>query len=142
MLRVGLITTIPKFHRKQKSGWYRNQYTNNTIDGTYKGSYAVSEGWGTDVNADFLVGISKEFDKFSVDASFGGNTFRVKNHNFNENVSGFVVRDFYSISNGTVQNLGYGFNQSRVNSLYGVAEFGYNSIITSILQVEMTGSPY
>ncbi len=99
----------------------------NTDDGTYKGSYSVSEGWGTDVNADFLVGISKEFDKFSVDASFGGNTFRVKNHNFNENVSRFVVRDFYSISNGTNQNLGYGFNQSRVNSLYGVAEFGYNS---------------
>jgi TonB-linked SusC/RagA family outer membrane protein len=101
----------------------------NSSDGTYKGSYNVSEGWGTDVNADYLVGMSKKFGKFSVDASIGGNTFRVVDHNFNERVSNFVVRDFYSISNGTNQSLSYGFSQSRVNSLYGLAEFGYNSMI-------------
>ena len=31
--------------------------TNN--DGSYKGSYSVGEGWGTDVNADFLLGSRK-----------------------------------------------------------------------------------
>ena len=67
----------------------------NTSDGTFKGSYNVSEGWGTDINADYLVGGSKQFGKFSVDASFGGNTFRTKNHNFNQSVSNFIVRDFY-----------------------------------------------
>ena len=94
---------------------------------TYKGSYSVGEGWGIDVNADFLVGFNKDFGKFSVDATFGGNTFRVKNHNFNENVSNFVVRDFFSISNGTTQNLGYGYSKRRTNSLYGTAGIGYNS---------------
>ena len=100
----------------------------NTADGTYKGSYNVSEGWGTDINADFLVGASKQFNKFSVDASFGGNTFRVKNHNFNQSVTNFIVRDFFSIANGTNKTQDYGFDESRVNSLYGLAEFGYNSM--------------
>jgi TonB-linked SusC/RagA family outer membrane protein len=100
----------------------------NTADGTYKGSYSVSEGWGTDINADYLIGASKQFGKLSVDASFGGNTFRIKNHNFNQNVSNFVVRDFFSIANGNNKTQGFGFSQSRVNSLYGLAEFGWNSM--------------
>ena len=100
----------------------------NTSDGTWKGSYSVSEAWGTDINADYLVGVSKRFNKLSVDASFGGNTYRVKNHSFRQSVSHFVVRDFYSIPNGTNQTQNYGFNEFRVNSLYGLAEFGYNSM--------------
>ncbi|MBN1144303.1 MAG: SusC/RagA family TonB-linked outer membrane protein [Bacteroidales bacterium] len=100
----------------------------NVSDGTYKGTYNVGEGWGTDINADFLVGATKTFNKLSVDASFGGNTFRVKNHSFNQTVTNFVVRDFFSIANGTNQTLSYDYDESRVNSLYGLAEFGYNSV--------------
>ena len=97
-------------------------------DGTWKGNYSTSEGWGTDINADYLIGASKQFGKFSVDASFGGNTYRVKNHNFNVSSSHFTVRDLYSIANGVDKTQGFGFNQRRVNSLYGLAEFGYGSI--------------
>ena len=60
-------------------------------DGTYKGSYNTSEGKGTDVNADFLLGGSHKFGKFSVDASFGGNTWRVEDRSFNEMHSNFIV---------------------------------------------------
>ncbi|MCX6011920.1 MAG: SusC/RagA family TonB-linked outer membrane protein, partial [Chloroflexi bacterium] len=98
-------------------------------DGTFKGSYSLSEGWGINVNADFLVGVSKKFNKFSVDASVGGNTFRAKNHNFNESASNFTVRDFFSIANGVTKTPSYGYGQTRVNSLYGLAELGYNSMI-------------
>jgi TonB-linked SusC/RagA family outer membrane protein len=97
-------------------------------DGTWKGNYGVSEGWGTDINADFLIGAAKEFGKFSVDASIGGNTFRVENHSFNVSASHFTVRDLYSIANGVDKSQGFGYNQSQVNSLYGMAEFGYSSI--------------
>jgi TonB-linked SusC/RagA family outer membrane protein len=97
-------------------------------DGTFKGSYNVGEGWGTNVNADFIVGVNKKFNKFSVNASFGGNTFRVKNHTFNENASNLTVRDLFSISNGVTKTPTYGFSQLRVNSLYGLAELGYNSM--------------
>ncbi len=100
----------------------------NTSDGTYKGTYNLQEGYGTDVNADFLIGATKQFNKFSVDASFGGNTFRVKNHNFGINVTNFTVRDFFAVNNGVTKTPSYGYNKSRVNSLYGIAEFGYNSM--------------
>jgi TonB-linked SusC/RagA family outer membrane protein len=98
-------------------------------DGTYKGTYRVEEGWGTDVNSDFLIGASKKFNKFTVDASFGGNTFRVKNHNFVETATNLTVRDLFSIANGVTKTPTFGFNQTRVNSLYGLAEFGYNSML-------------
>ncbi len=98
-------------------------------DGTYKGTYNLSEGKGTDVNADFLVGGGKQFDKFSIDANFGGNTWRVKNNSFNQSSSNFIVRDLYSIANGSVRNQSYGYSQFRVNSLYGWAELGFQNLL-------------
>ena len=97
-------------------------------DGTYKGSYNVTTSKGTNINADFLVGGSKKFNKFSVDASFGGNTYRVKGDNYSINASNLTVRDFFSIANGVTKTPSYGFSQNRTNSLYGLAEFGYNSM--------------
>ena len=98
----------------------------NTSDGTYKGSYSVNEGRGTEINADFLVGARKKFNKLSVDASFGGNTYRVKNNSSTQTVTNFVLRDFFSLTNGTIRKQDYD-NNYRINSLYGLAEFGYNS---------------
>jgi TonB-linked SusC/RagA family outer membrane protein len=101
--------------------------TNN--DGTYRGSYNISQTVTTDINADFLIGGSKEFGKFSVDASFGGNTLRTQFQNTNQTVTNFSGPDLYSIPNGTVKTQGYGFSRSRINSLYGLAEFGYNGLL-------------
>jgi len=98
-------------------------------DGTFKGTYNLSEDKGTDVNADFLVGGSKQFGAFSVDASVGGNTWRVKNRGFAQDAANFIVRDLYTIGNGTIQNQSFGFSQYRVNSLYGWAEFGFKSLL-------------
>ena len=98
-------------------------------DGTYKGAYNLSDGKGTDVNADFLVGANKEFGKFSIDASFGGNTWRVKNQGFRQNASNFVVQDLYTIGNGSIRGQFYDFSRFRVNSMYGLAEFGYNNML-------------
>lgn len=95
-------------------------------DGTYKGFYSVSEDKGTDINADFLLGASKTFNKFSIDASIGGNTFRVKDKNLYANASNFVNRDFFALSNGTIQNQGNDFTLSEVNSLYTLVDFGYD----------------
>lgn len=97
-------------------------------DGTYKGTYNLSEEKGTDINADFLIGGSQQFGKFSVDASFGGNSWSVKNHGFFQDASNFIVRDLYSIGNGSIQNQRFGFSQYKVNSLYGWLELGFNSM--------------
>jgi TonB-linked SusC/RagA family outer membrane protein len=101
--------------------------TNN--DGTYRGSYNISEATTTDINADFLIGGSKEFKKFSVDASFGGNTLRSEFRNPSQTVTNFSGPDLYSIPNGTVKTQALGYNKSRINSLYGIAEVGYNGLI-------------
>jgi TonB-linked SusC/RagA family outer membrane protein len=101
----------------------------NTSDGTYKGRYTVSEGWGIDLNADYLIGGRKQFGKFGVEASIGGNSFTTKNHNFNQSVSNFIVRDFFSIPNGTNKTQTFSFSQYVVNSLYGLADFSYGSIL-------------
>jgi len=101
--------------------------TNN--DGTYRGSYNIGQTTTTDINADFLVGASKKFGKFSVDASFGGNTLRSQFQNLNQNATNFSGPDLYSIGNGTVKSQGYGYSQSRINSLYGLAELGFQNLL-------------
>jgi len=104
--------------------------TLKNTDGTYRGTYSITQSVGTDINADFLVGASKEFKKFSVDASFGGNTFRSQFLSMNQNSSNFTVADLYTIENGTVKNQGNPiFGRSRINSLYGLAEFGWNRML-------------
>jgi TonB-linked SusC/RagA family outer membrane protein len=98
-------------------------------DGTYRGSYNLRNDITTDINADFLIGANKEFGKFSVDASFGGNTWRSQFQRMDQNSTNFVVQNLYSIPNGNVKTQGYSFSKSRINSLYGVAEFGYNGMV-------------
>ena len=98
-------------------------------DGTYRGSYNINQTTTTDINADFLFGGSKEFDKFSVDASFGGNTQRSEFRNLNQSATNFTVAGLYTIPNGTVKNQGMGYSKSRINSLYGWAEFGWNKML-------------
>ncbi|WP_439489493.1 SusC/RagA family TonB-linked outer membrane protein [Algoriphagus sp.] len=98
-------------------------------DGTYRGNYDIAQTITTDINADFLIGADKTFDKFSIEASFGGNTWQPQWQNTTQTSSNFVVANLYSIANGTIRNQGYGFSESRVNSLYGLAEFGYNGML-------------
>ncbi|HEX2682307.1 MAG TPA: SusC/RagA family TonB-linked outer membrane protein [Ferruginibacter sp.] len=101
--------------------------TNN--DGTYRGTYNISQTTTTDINADFLVGGNKEFGKFSVEASFGGNTLRSEFKNPTQTVSNFSGPDLYSIPNGTVKTQAYNYSRSRINSLYGIVELGYKGLL-------------
>lgn len=98
-------------------------------DGTYRGQYNISQTTTTDINADFLVGASKKIGKFSADLSFGGNTLRGEFRQMTQTASNFSGPDLYSIGNGTVKTQNYNYSQSRVNSLYGLAEFGFNNLI-------------
>lgn len=97
-------------------------------DGTYKGNYNIRQVATTDLNADFLVGVNKEFGKFSVDASVGGNTLRSKWQSSDDRVTNFTVPNLYSLANGTIRTPTFGYSESRVNSLYGWTEFGYNGM--------------
>lgn len=103
--------------------------------GFYRGRYDIEQNESTEINADFLIGGNKEFGKFSVDAAFGGNTWRTEWHRNAQYARLFVVPDLYSIKNGTAWGTNdanfqpYQYNRSRTNSLYGWAEFGYNELL-------------
>lgn len=102
--------------------------------GFYRGRYDIRQEVSTDINADFLIGGSRDFGKFSVDASFGGNTWRTEWQRNAQYSRLFVVPDLYTISNGTsfgtddADYQPFQYTKARINSLYGWAEFGYNGI--------------
>lgn len=102
--------------------------------GFYRGRYDIEQNQATDINADFLIGADKEFGKFSVDASFGGNTWRTQWQSNSQYARLFVVPDLYSIKNGTAWGTNeaayqpYRYSKTRINSLYGWAEIGYNGM--------------
>jgi TonB-linked SusC/RagA family outer membrane protein len=113
-----------------------------TVDefANYRGRYDIRHDETSDINADFLVGGTKEFNKFSVDASIGGNTWRTQFRRNAQYSRSFTVPNLYSLKNGTISWLNEpdatlqnfvpsDFNQTRINSLYGWAEFGYNGIV-------------
>lgn len=103
--------------------------------GFYRGRYDIQQSQSTDINADFLLGASKEFGKFSIDASLGGNTWRSKFQRNAQYSRLFVVPDLYSIKNGTSFETDeaafqpYQFSTFRINSLYGLAEFGFDNLV-------------
>ena len=96
---------------------------------TYGGNYNVSQGSGRSMNYEGFIGSNHSFGNFSVDAFVGGNILTNNGRNVNTGAQAFVVRDLYSIGNGTVFNQGYGFSETRVNSVFGSAEFGYKNLI-------------
>lgn len=101
---------------------------NNAQTG-FAGSYDVENGTGTDLNADFLLGVNKEYGDFSVDVSVGGNIYKVKDKNVTAGARDFVIRDIYSINNGVANAQGFNFGRSQVNSLYAYADIGYKDIL-------------
>ncbi len=101
----------------------------NQAGTAFGGTYEVSNGHTTQVNADFLIGVNKEFGDFSADVSIGGNIYKTKSRNFRQWVEGFVARDLYTIENGFTKNQSYGISRSQINSLYALADFGYKDIL-------------
>jgi TonB-linked SusC/RagA family outer membrane protein len=102
--------------------------------GYYRGRYDIEQSVSREINADFLVGASKEFSNFSFDVSFGGNTWRTKWQRNAQFSRLFVAPDLYSVKNGTAFGTAdtdfqpYQYNQTRINSLYGMAEFGFKGM--------------
>ncbi|MBE7173039.1 MAG: SusC/RagA family TonB-linked outer membrane protein [Williamsia sp.] len=103
-------------------------YYDNTRT-TYNGSYNVSEGSSKDMNYDFILGGNHNFGDLSLDAFVGGNSQITINRNVNATSTGFVVRDVYSIGNGTVFTQGYTYSKTQINSLYGQVSLGYKNML-------------
>ncbi len=101
----------------------------NSATGGWAGTYGVSTGFNKQINSDFLLGTTRKIGNFTIDASVGGNAYTVDNNLSSQNVTDFVVRNVYSISNGITKTQNYSITRSQVNSVYAFADFSYKNFL-------------
>ena len=101
---------------------------------TNNGAYGIVDILNYERNADFLATFNKQFDKFGVTVSAGGNALYQKGNslmNASKPSAGLVVPNVYTVSNiksGSLQ-FGSSLSQKAIYSVYGTANFSYNSMI-------------
>lgn len=102
----------------------------NSSNTGWVGSYDVFTGFNKQLNMDFLLGANHKIGDFTIDASVGGNMYKVDNNNTHQSVTDFVVKDIYSLVNGLTKNANtYGVYKTQVNSLYAFADFSYKNFL-------------
>jgi len=124
--RVNMDYLVSPFERNDPTG---SLSLSPAPAGQYAGFYTVSNTTNRQLNMDFLVGGGHKWGDFSFDATFGGNTFPSYYQNFTESVTNLYVRGLYTIGNGVTATSTYNVTKSKINSLYGTAEFGYKSYL-------------
>lgn len=112
--------------------WYTRRDKSLTPQGTgYQLGGSISEGEDRvrETNIQWVLGSSKTFNAFSLNAFVGGNRMRRSSERIAANGNGFNVEFFPAINNAATRNYGYGFSESGINSLFGSAEIGYNGYL-------------
>lgn len=119
--------------------WSRDQSYNNfptgqasraaAPQGFVNGLYTQEARRFREINADFLIGANRQFNKLGVIANFGGNHMYRRSDVNSVQVTDFVVRDLYTVQNGRVKDPTYDRIERGVNSLYGSLEFAWNDML-------------
>ncbi|RLD77566.1 MAG: SusC/RagA family TonB-linked outer membrane protein, partial [Bacteroidetes bacterium] len=106
------------------------------FDREMNGAYGLSNGGGTESNADFLLSYNGPSDgDFSYNVSFGGNMMKqnlLNSHSHTKNGgAGLILPNVFSISNIAEDNLDSGSSryQKQINSLYALGSIGYKDMI-------------
>jgi TonB-linked SusC/RagA family outer membrane protein len=97
----------------------------------YNGNYNINLSRQRNMNYDFLLGTNNQrFGDFTAELTLGGNILDERGSGIRSSTAnGLVVKDLYSIENGVQRNVNYDFSRRAVNSLYGIADFGYKSFL-------------
>lgn len=113
------------------SGVGASNLLQNGTGPAYGGGYNVANSRARSMNYDFLLGSNNQkFGDFSAEVTLGGNILDANNNNVRTSTAnGLIQKDLYAIENGVQKNVNYDFGRSQVNSLYGIAEFGYKSYL-------------
>lgn len=82
-----------------------------------------------EINQEVMLGLDKEFGKIRLNAFVGGNKMIRESEAINVSGSDFNVPFFTSVNNTKSQSIGYGYNKSGINSLYGSAEVSYGGYL-------------
>jgi TonB-linked SusC/RagA family outer membrane protein len=94
-----------------------------------RGDYNVVKRTFREDNIDFFIGAQKQFGDFSVDAMFGGNKMKRTTESLSGGGNDLVVPFFHSIRNVAAPQVGYGFSELGINSVFGNANFGYKNYL-------------
>jgi TonB-linked SusC/RagA family outer membrane protein len=97
-----------------------------TTPGFVNGIYTQESRRFRETNLDFLVSANKQFGAFDATLTGGGNQMRRRLDVNNVQVTDFVVRGLYTVTNGRAKDPLYTLTEQGVNSLYGSAEVSWN----------------
>lgn len=112
--------------------WYTRRNTDITPYGTgYSrlGGINEQERRVREINLEGIVGFSKQFGDFSVDAFVGGNRMRRSSEQLNLNGGNFNIPFFYTFSNTANQTPSYGLDEEGINSIFGSASVGFRDFL-------------
>ncbi len=99
------------------------------------GSYRVQTERFKELNSDFLFTAQKDWEKFGIVGTVGGNImYRSTSHN-NDWSGELVIPDFYSISNGKLHDAEFTRERKQINSLYATASMSWDNF----LYLDLTG---
>ncbi|MBC6998919.1 SusC/RagA family TonB-linked outer membrane protein [Cytophaga sp. FL35] len=93
------------------------------------GTYGIAETEGIETNVDFLASYSKDWEKFDVTVSGGGNLMYQRNRGLSNSAfsrAGLIVPNLFTVDNIAPTSLNYSsFTSERaINSVYALANFG------------------
>lgn len=100
------------------------------------GAAADPSGWMTEysksyseINLNYLVGFNKEFNDWSVGATFGGNRQRniMKQYTPTDGGRPFIVDGLWSVNNLADKRASKNYEEYQVNSIYGTADLGWKN---------------
>ncbi len=115
--------------------WSRDEDFNNfptghasraLVAGFANGMYTQESRRFRETNLDFLIAANKQFGKFDMTITGGGNQMRRTADINNVVVTDFFIRGLYTVQNGRGKDPVYSLIEQGVNSLYSSAEFSWD----------------
>ncbi|WP_435415423.1 SusC/RagA family TonB-linked outer membrane protein [Polaribacter aestuariivivens] len=115
----------------------KRQFNRNFSSNRFaNGAYAEHDVFYREINTDFLLNYTDNFGDFSFDASFGGNRLDQTASTKQAQTTNLAQPGIFSLNNAASPVEFFQFNsKKRINSLYGIAKFGYKDY----LYLDITG---
>ncbi|TDT46366.1 TonB-linked SusC/RagA family outer membrane protein [Maribacter spongiicola] len=108
--------------RQLKRAYSSNRFSN--------GAYAEHDVFYREVNTDFLLNYTNQFNDFKVDVSLGGNRLDQKAFTSQAQTTSLAQPGIFRLSNAASPIEVFEFESNkRINSFYGLAKFGYKDYL-------------
>ena len=105
----------------------RRAYSSNRFR---NGGYAEHDVFFREINTDFLLNYTNQFNDVSIDISLGGNKLDQKAFTSQSQTTSLAQPDIFRLSNAASPIEVFEFESNkRINSFYGLAKFGYKNYL-------------